>query len=240
MNKNIAIFTLLYNEYSVIERSLSQLRATNTENFPIYAVDNDYPFLTLEMVERLKKDFNLTIIGTRYNRGLSGGYNELINTLDFLDYAILYDCDSYPITLGWDKAMSDVIRSENVGYLSLIFDISKSEMNERGYTEWMCGDYAIWTPKQPCVQSISCADLVYLRSIGGLQESKKYYGGLESYMFKFWNDKHRLGYIRDYTEIQINNIEDVNPLYREYKWEYAHKGYNGSFDDFIKMKNGNR
>ncbi len=56
--KTQAIFTLLYNEYEIIERSMQQLRNTNTLNLPIYAVDNAYPFLTVEMVENLKsKEF---------------------------------------------------------------------------------------------------------------------------------------------------------------------------------------
>ena len=233
--KTQAIFTLLYNEYEIIERSMQQLRNTNTLNLPIYAVDNAYPFLTVEMVERLKSKYNITIIGERYNRGLSAGYNELINTLNF-DFAILYDCDSYPITQGWDAAMMDVIQHENVKYLCLMFDICRREMIERGYHQWHYMNYEIWQPTQACTQSISCADLKFLRNIGGLEEPKKYYGGLESTMFKHWNDINRIGYLNNYFENQINNVEEVNPLYRQYKWEYAHKGYDGSFDDFIKAR----
>jgi hypothetical protein len=55
-------------------------------------------------------------------------------------------------------------------------------------------------------------------------------------MFKHWNNINRIGYLNNYFENQINNVEEVNPLYRQYKWEYAHKGYDGSFDDFIKAR----
>lgn len=231
----MAIFTLLYNEYKVIDKSFSQLRKTNTLNLPIYAVDNDYPFLTPEMVKKLQKKYNITIIGSRYNRGLTGGYNELIKEVK-VDYAILYDCDSYPVTPGWDKALTTVIKNHNVSYLSLMFDIAKREMTERGFTPWQCGDYVVWRPHTAGVQSISCADLSYLRLIGGLHEPKKYYGGLEGYMFNYWNDQHQIGYIDGYFETQIHGNSDINPLYTEYKWQYAHKGYEGSFDDYLKTK----
>ncbi len=106
-----------------------------------------YPFLTVEMVENLKNKYNITIISERYNRGLSAGYNELINTLNF-DFAILYDCDSYPITQGWDAAMMDVIQHDNVKYLCLMFEICRREMIERGYHQWQYMNYEIWQPTQ--------------------------------------------------------------------------------------------
>ncbi len=232
---SIAIFTLLYNEFKVIDQSLKQLRKTNVLDLPIYAIDNDYPFLTDEMVKKLQKKYNITIIGTRYNRGLTGGYNELIKEVK-VDYAILYDCDSFPITDGWDKVMADCIRHHDVAYLSLMFDIAKNEMTERGFTPWQCGEHVIWRPHTAGVQSISCADLSYLRLIGGLHEPKKYYGGLEGYMFHYWNDKHQIGYIDGYYEKQIHHDGLINPIYTEYKWKYAHEGYEGSFQDYLKTK----
>lgn len=229
------IFTLLYNEFEIIDTSLNQLRKTNVLNLPIYAVDNDYPFLTLDQVQTLKDKYDLRIIGERTNRGLAGGYNELINTVS-IDSAILYDCDSYPVTIGWDKALMDIIQIKNVAYLSLMFEIAKREMTERGYTSWQHNEYTIWKPHSPCVQSVSCADLNYLRQIGGMKEPKKYYGGLEMQMFSYWNDEHQIGYVDNYFEKQINKIDKVNPLYTEYKWQYAHRGYDGSFNDFLNLK----
>lgn len=230
-----AVFTLLYNEFEVIDASLNQLRKTNVLNLPIYAIDNDYPFLTEDMVNQLKDKYNLTIIGERTNRGLAGGYNELISKTDFNE-AILYDCDSYPVTEGWDKAMITIIQKDNVAYLSLMFELAKREMIERGYTEWEYEGYKIWKPHSACVQSISCADLNYLRQIGGMREPKKYYGGLEMQMFSFWNDNHQIGYIDNYFEEQLNKIDKVNPIYTEYKYQYAHRGYDGSFNDFLQLK----
>lgn len=228
----MAIFTLLYNNYKVIDRSLTQLRKTNTLNLPIYAVDNAYPTLTPRLVSRLVNKHGITLIGDRVNRGLSGGYNELINHFKDVRYAILFDCDSYPVTKGWDDALISVIQHPNVAYLSLMFDIAKNEMKERGFTPWRHeSGHVIWRPKQACVQSISCADLDYLRQIGGLKEPKKYYGGLESMMFKYWNDAHQIGYIDGVYEEQ--NKSDVDNKYIEYKWKYAHEGYTGSFDDYL-------
>jgi GT2 family glycosyltransferase len=230
-----AIFTMLYNEYDVIDYSLSQLRKTTTLNLPIYAVDNDYPFLTPDMVNDLQKKHNFTLIGTRHNRGLAGGANELINSVN-VDYAIGYDCDSNPVTPGWDIAFLKLIKNTNLAYLSLMLEVSKREMLERGHTVWHYEDYTIWRPHAACVQSVPIFDTAYIKKIGGIQEPKKYYGGLEACMFKYWDNDHQIGYLDGYYEMPENKSDKVNPLYTEYKLEYAHKGYNGSFDDFLKTR----
>jgi GT2 family glycosyltransferase len=230
----MVIFTLLYNEYKVIDASLTQLRKTNVLNLPIIAVDNAYPNLSKSQVTRLKNKHGLRIVGKRVNRGLSGGYNDLINAHPDIRYAILFDCDSWPVTHGWDKALMDVIQSPKVAYLSLMFDVAKREMKERGFTPWLHeSGHVIWKPNQACVQSISCADLDYLRKIGGLKEPKKYYGGLEGEMFSQWNYAHQIGYIDGVYETQHPEHLSVDPKYKAYKWAYAHEGYAGSFDEFL-------
>lgn len=228
------IFTLLYNNYKVINRSLTRLRETNTLDLPIVALDNHYPTLKKAQKTRLKNKFNLTIFDAGENLGLSGGYNYLINAHHELKQAILFDCDSNPDTKGWDEALMEIIKYPDIAYISLMFETAKREMRERGFTPIQYGNHVVWRPKQACMQSISCADLDYIRSIGGMQEPKKYYGGLESTMFKYWNDKHKLVYIDGVCETQLNGEDDVDPFYKDYKWEYAHNGYNGSFEDFIK------
>lgn len=228
------IFTILYNNYKVINRSLSKLRKTNVIDLPIVALDNHYPTLTKAQKTRLKNKFDLTVLDAGENLGLSGGYNYLIEQYSELEYAILYDCDSNPETKGWDKALIDTIQYSDVAYLSLMFDTAKREMQERGFTPIQYGEHVIWNPKQACQQSISCADLKYLRSVGGLQEPKKYYGGLESTMFKYWNDKHKIGYIDGVYETQLHGQDETDEIYRAYKWAYAHQGYNGSFEQFIE------
>jgi GT2 family glycosyltransferase len=233
----MVIFTLLYNDHKIIDASLNQLRKTNVLNLPIIAVDNNYPNLSQAQVTRLKNKYRITIIGERVNRGLSGGYNELINSHPDIKHAILFDCDSYPITKGWDKALIDVIQSPKVAYLSLMFDVAKREMQERGFKPWWHeSGHVVWKPSQACVQSISCADLDYLREIGGLKEPKKYYGGLEGAMFRYWNDDHQIGYIDGVYEVQHPDHFKIDPSYKAYKWAYAHEGYNGSFEDYLKSK----
>jgi hypothetical protein len=233
------IFTILYNNYKVINRSLTQLRKTNTLNLPIVALDNHYPTLTKAQKTRLKKKFDLKIIDPKENLGLGGGYNRLFSYYTNIRYAILYDCDSNPTTVGWDKALMDTIKYPDIAYLSLMFDNAKREMIERGFNPIQYGEHVIWNPKQACQQSVSCADLSYLRSIGGLQEPKKYYGGLESNMFKYWNDAHKIGYIDGVYETQLHGKDDTDPKYRSYKWAYAHEGYNGSFDDYLMREAAN-
>lgn len=231
----LALFTILYNEFDVIDYSLSQLRKTTDRKCDIYAVDNDYPFLNNEMVDQLVKKYDITLIGTRYNRGSAAGFNELINEVK-LDYAILYDCDSNPVTKGWDTAMLTLVKNTNLAAMSLMLEgVSKREMTERGYTKWHYENYTIWKPHTACMQSTGIYDLNYLRQIGGAQQNKKYYGGSEGYMFRLWNDEHQLGYLDNYYEEKLYS-EKINPLYTEYKWKYAHDGYDGSFDDFLKSK----
>jgi hypothetical protein len=228
------IFTILYNNYKVINRSLTKLRETNVCNYPIVALDNHFPLLKKAQKTRLKNKFNLTILDAGENLGLSGGYNYIIDKYPLVDYAILYDCDSNPETKGWDKALMDSIKEPKQAYLSLMFPIAKREMQERGFTPWANSvGHVIWKPKQACCQSVSCADLTYLRSIGGLQEPRKYYGGLESFMFKYWNEDHQIGYIDGVYEVQLHGKDETPKVYADYKWAYAHEGYEGTLEDYI-------
>lgn len=231
------IFTILYNNYKVINRSLGKLRETNVCNYPIVALDNHYPRLSKAQKTRLKNKFNLTILDAGENLGLSGGYNYLIEKHPLVDYAILYDCDSNPETKGWDKALMQIVKKPDMAYVCMMFETAKREMGERGFTPIQVDEHVVWRPHAACVQSVSCADLKYLRSIGGLQEPKKYYGGLESCMFKYWNDEHKLVYIDGVYETQLHGKDDTDEVYRAYKWAYAHEGYNGSFEDYINENN---
>lgn len=231
------IFTILYNNYKVINRSLTRLRETNTLNLPIVALDNHYPFLTKAQKTRLKNKFDLKIIDPNENLGLSGGYNRLFSYYTNVRYAILYDCDSNPNTVGWDAALIDVIKNKDISYCSLMFDVAKREMIERGFTPIQKGEHVVWQPHAACVQSVSVADLQYLRSIGGLHEPKKYYGGLESYMWKYWNDDHKIVYLDGYYETQFCGNDEADPIYRAYKWAYAHEGYDGTIEQFIVDSN---
>lgn len=229
-----AVFSLLYNTYDVIETSFDQLRKTAGIDLQIYALDNAYPNLKPAEVKKLVRKFDIQLVSKeRKNRGLSGGYNEIINALPEIKYAILYDCDSYPITFNWAREMFKVVENSEFRYLCLMFDHAKKEMLERGFQpiKHESGN-VIWWPMKPCIQSISCANLEYLRLIGGLREPREFYGGLEMAMWSSWNSENKIGYLDGYNEASIPAF--VDPKYTAYKFAYAHHGYNGSFDDYLK------
>lgn len=229
------IFTLLYNNFNVIDKSLEQLKKTTVLDLPIMAMDNHYPLITEEEKNILIKKYNLIVLDEGENLGLSAGFNMLVNTFD-CKTAIFYDIDSFPVTHGWDAAMMSSLEDKRLAFCSLYFDIAKRELSERGCVEWVnANGLTMLQPKQAGVQSVSAANIEYLKSIGGLQEPRKYYGGFEIQMFNYWNDEHRISYIKDYYEDKeyFNNL--VDPQYTAYKFAYAHNGYKGSFDDFLKL-----
>jgi hypothetical protein len=44
-------------------------------------------------------------------------------------------------------------------------------------------------------------------------------------------------WLKDYREGKFEpDLQDA--IYRAYKWDHAHKGWKGSFDDYIKEKMG--
>ena len=229
-----AVFTLLYNSFEVIDTSFSQLVKTAGVDLQIYALDNAYPNLSAKDVAKLVRKYKIKLVSKeRVNRGLSGGYNEIINALPEISYAILYDCDSYPITFNWAREMFNVVENSEFRYLCLMFDHAKKEMIERGFTPIQtAGGNVVWNPHRACIQSISCANLEYLRFCGGLHEPKKYYGGLELAMWQNWNPANKIGYLDGYFESSIPAL--VDPKYTAYKFAYAHHGYMGSFDEYLK------
>lgn len=231
------VFTLLYNNFNVIDSSLMQLRITSHLPLEIIALDNHYPGLTKDAKQLLKEKFDLTIYDEGENLGLSAGYNYLINKYPEEKHVILYDCDSYPITHGWDKAIQTALQDNKLAYCSLVFEVCEREFKERGFKEWQTSTgIRMITPSQACVQSVSGADLDYIRQIGMMQEPKKYYGGFEGKMFNYWNELHRIGYLKDFREYKEyhNRLEDNR--YTSYKYAYAHKDYQYSFDEYLINK----
>lgn len=233
----MTVFTLLYNNFNVIDYSLTKLRITSHLNLNIVALDNHFPNLTADAKKILCDKFDIELYDKGENLGLSGGYNFLISEKKSLSHAILYDCDSNPETNGWDNAIKTAFEDNRLAYTSLTFDVCEREFKERGFNEWQTiSGINMVTPNQACVQSVGGVDLEYLRFIGGLQEPKKYYGGLEGKMFNYWNDNHRLGYLKDFREGKEGANKLVDNDYIQYKYKYAHQGYDGSYDDYLKNK----
>lgn len=219
------------------DRTLQQFEMTARGDAKVLILDNHYPLNPPDWkawAKRLKGEY----LDAGRNLGLHNGLNMMLRTVGATgsDQMIGYDPDTCPLTEAWDVALFAALQLPNVGWASLGNRHSESEMTARGYTETKELGMNIWTTKAPVVNSICAFNLDWVLSCGGFQEPTEYYGGLECAM---WNHlqaaKKRWVWLKDYREGKFEpDLSDK--IYKEYKWEHAHKGWKGSFDDFLKEK----
>lgn len=157
------------------------------------------------------------------NVGLSQGYNYLVNQINLKDEDIIIgiDLDVYPITPGWGQALADVASNPIVGWASLTFPVVDREMNERGFDIGIINGRNVKFPRQTCMSSICGVRAEMWKTLGGINEPKKYYGGAECAT----NPKivalgKRWAYLPDFRE-EHTPLTGSEPLYAQWKWKYA-------------------
>ena len=207
-----------------------------------HVLNNHYPVNEKENDESIRSycdNRGIVYHDLKENVGLSSGYEYLMRqAAPFADeIVILADPDVYPITEGWGRALLSVASDPRVGIASLMFSTVKREMIERGYDELSVSGHRVWRGHQACMNSICAMRRSRLEFIGGLQEPKKYYGGAEGSLApRLKKANWDWVYLADYWE-QYHESVASEPIYREYKIEYAlMNSTNLSFKDWLKQK----
>ena len=229
------IYTLLYANAKTLRRSFKKLKETVEGECQIIALDNHYPLITARQKKAIVKQFDIELHDVGENLGLHHGYNYLIKEKG-IEKFILFDCDSMPKTKGWNLSMMEVMNFPDIAYCCLENPVSNREMEERGYKFWKQGNHILLQPDVPCIMSITATSKTFVDSMGGLNEPNKYYGGLEAHIWRHFNEQNKFVYIKGVEESRIEGkLKDLSdPDYKAYKWEHAHKGYKGSFDEYLK------
>lgn len=237
-NNGMRVFmvTLGYAPARVLLACLDQVYQTIGVDVEHHLLNNHYPVDMVRndtLVESICKAYKIRYHDLGHNSGLSGGYNYLIANLrtEPDDIIIGLDPDTFPVTPNWGRALVSVLQQDKrIAWASLMNPPAEPELKQRGYVPEMVGGELVWHAQQACVNSICAWRAGTLQELGGLQEPKKYYGGIESMMFPMVK---RLGlswaYLPEYRE-ECSPLVESHPLYRKYKQEYALK--NSTQDDF--------
>lgn len=237
---------LCHNDPDIIEESIEQYLKTKSQNM----VETVHVFLNQhwpinyqdfeDRIKSLSQRVNGIYLDAGKNLGLHDGFNWAVNQLQIPDNAgvIGYDPDSYPVTQGWDLAMCKVVTDNpRIVWVSLWTPHTKREIEERNSIKWskkINGVLAV-SIKGPLLNSVCMINRGWLRSVGGLTEPSKFYGGLECAMFPKIKDMEWV-YLPEYEE-KTWFQDRVNPLYRQWKWEHAIKGTAPmSFEDWVKAR----
>jgi GT2 family glycosyltransferase len=222
--------TLCYNDADIIIDSLNQYRATSAKDeveTHHILVNQHWPVKKEETTERLEayaRENGMQVVSAGRNLGLSKGFNYALERAFIPNNAMVigYDGDSWPVTPGWDLAMCDVFMARpQAVWFSLWHPHAQRELitEARGAPEQVVGGYRTHRVKSPVMNSVCGFRAGWLKDVGGLYETG-IYGGLECAMWDRVKD-HEWLFLKDYKE-DLHFHDRVNPLYREYKWRYAH------------------
>jgi hypothetical protein len=220
-------------------RSLQLFETTRKSDSKVLILDNHYP-------ESLKppdwkawaKRLGGEYLDAGRNLGLHNGLNWMLSQVGATrsDAVIGFDPDTCPLTDAWDTALFSALQLPGVGWASLGNRHSESEMEARGYKESTEIGFKLWTTNQAVMNSICAFNLDWVLDCGGFQEPTEFYGGLECAMWKHLTTRgKRWVWLKDYREGKFEpDLQDA--IYKAYKWEHAHKGWKGSFDDFLLQR----
>jgi hypothetical protein len=240
--------TTFFAPIRIIESSITQVYKTigNIDlPFTHLAINNHYPVnkdLNDKMIETMCNHYGIQLFDEKKNLGLSGGLNYLLSKIDLQDDDLIIglDNDVWPTTNGWGKALIEtVIYGVNVGWSSLMYPTSKSELLQKGYVthevQGSSGPIIVWEGLRAVVNSVCCWSGKMIKQLGNLSESGYYYGGLESVSFpKIKSLGWKWVYTVDYEEAPFNENAKSDRCYVVYKWEYAHnKSTQLSFEDWL-------
>lgn len=236
---------MIYNDADIIEQSLAQAHRTRGADveWVHVLVDAHWPLnrhKVIEAMDRLRKNYGCIVIDPGENLGLHGNFNYALNNLNIPDNALIvgFDPDCWPVTSGWDKAMCDVfIADDKIVWLSLWHPHATRELidENKSYPETIIAGHRVVQVSKPVMNSVCGFRSGWLKMINGITEPSKYYGGLECAMWDSVKAHGKWVFLPEFKE-DLHFQDVINPMYREWKWEHAHKGYPYDFVQFLKER----
>lgn len=235
------VLSVCYHSELIAETTYRNLAARMvTDPCKVIVLDNNSPLVKDKTaLKRLCDELGFQYENVGKNLGLHNGYNHLISLLPSdCDRVILFDGDAWPVTTDWHIPLLKVLSNELVVWGSLENDHSYSELRDRSLNNMpaqvIIEGYSCKLVGAPVVNSICSFKLSWLKSIGGLNEPNRYYGGIEMYLWTKKDAKYQWVFIDNFRE-EKHPIPQEG-IYKDYKWEHAHKGLDASFEEFITLR----
>jgi len=192
-------------------------------------LDNHYSEETSKWLLDNVETYGYVLHNNGYNMGLHDGYNYILTFVD-TTHVIGLDPDVLPASFHFDLELMKHTKDPRNVWISCFNTHSFGEMRNPIFE----GELII--PQNPVVNSICCWDVQWLRSVGGLQEPNKLYGGLECEMWKYVDQVHKrwvfaLNSLESGSQT-APNLQDE--CYIKFKWEHAFEHADESWEEFRK------
>lgn len=239
MHKTIAV-TLGFCGPKVLNAGLESYAKTAVLPSPHYLVYQHYPVGGEQNkidLHNIADKRGMQFFDSGYDRGLIDGFNNLMNTIgwDSSEYIVGVDPDSDPDTVGWDKAAVEVLHDDpQLGWVTLSSKPIKYNIDEGvlGGQFRIIGGHKVFVPYRVDMINVTVWRSSFLKEVGGLKQSFKYYGQVEAPM---WNDllakQMKYGYLYDYTELGSHGAMHDDSYT---KWKRDHiGGYSGGFAQWL-------
>jgi hypothetical protein len=241
----VLTISLCHNSPEIIRESIAQYYRTKSQEVDTHHVLVHQhwpvrPHATAKALEQIAKEFGCQLIDPGKNLGLARGFNWALDQVSFPNNGgvIGYDPDSWPVTLGWDLALCEVmVHRPGTVWASLYHQHAFDEVHGRGKLSQMGRTQGVkWESiKQAAMNSVCMFSRGWLREIGGLHEEHRFYGGLEVCT---WPKIPKEGWVflPEYEE-RPKFFDEQEPLYKAWKWRSHHSAAServtGSFAEFL-------
>ncbi|MBP7210947.1 MAG: hypothetical protein KBA02_07125 [Paludibacteraceae bacterium] len=216
-----------------------------TIDAPHYFLYQHYPINKEENKKQLQdicNKYGIIWIDSGYDRGLHNGFNHLVSVIDPKDEDVLLgiDPDDIVLTRGWDKAIVDVVSSQNsvtMACLDNYFALNHSPGCV--FEDAVIAGYRVKIPtNRPTMMNASGFTARWFKQMGGFNEPTTHYGHVESHI---WQQliKHfkRYAILLDYKlENRPGQLPEQNPLYTQYKQAQASFQSRESFEEWLIKK----
>lgn len=239
--------TLAFSNPRIIATSIKAFYETRNQSLHLdghFIVDQHYPLHRDEMRETLSAIPQLyRLLDPGRNLGLHDGFNWALAQIKPKreDIIIGYDCDSLPISQGWDMALVRAIegrrgdRHGEVVWATLGNPRTLRDIRERGYDEATADGYIKLMLTRTSITNSVCAwRYGWLQDVGFLQEPRAFYGHLEAAMWRKLKEGKRWAVLPGWQESdELREMHDR--AYIVYKWRHSHTNdWPGDFESFVK------
>jgi GT2 family glycosyltransferase len=200
-----------------------------------FVLDNCYSLESSMWLQENKDFFNYRLFYTPdgLNIGLHNGFNLMLPEVK-TSHICIVDPDMFICSRHFDAALLKHSEDPRNVWVAAFNTYSLTEMRNPTFEKSKAGWIII--PDHPVIIGLSLISTAWVREVGGLQEPTALYGGLESFMWRYLDQKTKrwvfvLNAVEGWKDL-MPGLEDE--WYIEWKIQHAHHGDNRSIDQFRK------
>lgn len=242
------IFTPAFCKAKLLEDALEFYYKQGHPKMEHVITDNHYPVdkeNNRKEIKRLAEKFGCHYIDSGKDLGWHHGMNNAVKILGITADDLVLGCDPDDrASPGTFQALKDVMDADpKVAICAVNFWVLPWKIKEHGLTmrdEEIAG-HKVWVHPSVEMWNVCAFNMRLVFEMGGFTQMSPYYGGLEVAMHRAWQ-RHgmKLCYLKDYSSeaVKLDRTDRTlfDPEYGDWKVEHAHKGYKGSFEEWLKER----